>query len=263
MNSRSRRGQEADLRNGRLRSLLASGCLLVLTARLASGATVVEELDKAIVDGDQERFELLLAQGIDPNAKTITTTPLIGAAAYFGREMMLEALLAKGADFRIVDGEGWTVLHYAALGGHPRIVGRMIALGLNADARIRSDGMTPLAMAAVRGHDEVVQLLLAHHADVNIPDLGGNTPLLHAAMRGRTATVRLLIARGADVNIASRPGWTPLMAAAWEGHEDTVKLLLKHGANSQATNAQGQSARSLAESAGHGQIAKLLAKSNP
>lgn len=262
VNSRSRRGQEAELRNGLFRSVLAGTCLVFLMACVTSGATLTEDLEKAIMDGDQKHFESLLAQA-DPNAKTITTTPLIAGAAYFGREKMLDALLAKGADFRAVDSDGWTVLHYAALGGHKRIVSRMIAKGLGVNARIRSDGMTALGMAAVRGHTEVVQLLLAQHADPNIPDFGGNTPLLHAAMRGRTETVRLLIANGADVNSTSRPGWTPLMAAAWEGHEDIVKLLLKHGANSRATNVQGQSALSLADSAEHGQIAKLLAKSKP
>jgi ankyrin repeat protein len=263
MNSRRHRGKDADFRNPRFGLILAGACLLVLTVRVASGATLTEDLDKAIVDGDQKRFELLLAQAPDPNAKTETTTPLIGDAAYFGREKMLESLLAKGADFRVVDGEGWTVLHYAALGGHPAIVARMIRMGLGVNDRIRSDGMTALAMAAVRGHTDVIRLLLAQHADLSIPDFGGNTPLLHAALRGRTEAVRLLIATGADVNLASRPGWTPLMAAAWEGHADIVKLLLKHGAKSQATNAQGQSALSLAESAEHGQIAKLLAKSKP
>jgi ankyrin repeat protein len=262
VNFRSRRGQEAEFPNLLFRSILAGACLLVASARITSGASVTAELEKAIEKGDQKLFESLLAQA-DPNAKTITTTPLLGAAAYFGREKMLDALLAKGADFRVVDGDGWTVLHYAALGGHPAIVARMLRMGLGVNDRVRSDGMTALAMAAVRGHTDLIRLLLALHADLRIPDFGGNTPLLHAYLRGRTEAMRLLIASGADVNAASRPGWTPLMAAAWEGYADIVELLLKHGARTQATNVQGQSALSLAESAEHSEIAKLLAESKP
>src|ERR1041385_7726576 len=94
----SRRSPEADPRHRLFRSILASACLLVVAARLTSAATLTEQLDKAIEEGNQQRFESLLAQVTHPNAKTETTTPLLCEAAYFGREKMFEALLAKGAD---------------------------------------------------------------------------------------------------------------------------------------------------------------------
>lgn len=183
-NSHSRRGQETELRNRLFRPILAGSCLLVLSARITSGATPNEELEKAMAEGNQERFEALLAQA-GSDAKPVTTTRLVNGAAYFGREKMLDPLLAKGADFRAVDSDGWTALHCAALGGHPHIVARMLAMGLGVNDGIRSDGMTALALGAVRGHSDVVELLLAHHVQ-------GQSALSLAASAGHGQISKLL-----------------------------------------------------------------------
>jgi ankyrin repeat protein len=75
-------------------------------------ATLTDQLEKAIEEGNQKRFDALLAQGADPNATDLTKTPLIGDAAYYARDRMFEALLAKGADFRAVDGDDWGELGF-------------------------------------------------------------------------------------------------------------------------------------------------------
>ena len=46
-------------------------------------------------------------------------------------------------------------------------------------------------------HQQVVALLLAHGADVNIADKDGVTPLQHAKSRGYAAMVKILEAAGA------------------------------------------------------------------
>ena len=75
--------------------MLASSCLLVLTARITSGATPTEELEKAIEGGNQERFESLLAQA-GSDAKPVITTRLVNGAAYFGVDHFTDyALLAE------------------------------------------------------------------------------------------------------------------------------------------------------------------------
>ena len=53
----------------------------------------------------------------------------------------------------------------------------------------------PLLLAAERGHEAVVQLLLAHAAvDPNQARQDGVTPLYMAAQNGHEAVVRLLLA---------------------------------------------------------------------
>ena len=84
---------------------------------------------------------------------------------------------------------------------------------------------------------------LADGADVNAKDAGGGTPILDAAYSGQKEIVELLIAKGADVNvkIVSGPsiGNTPLDLAASKmdnfppkdkaAKKETADLLRKHG----------------------------------
>ena len=53
----------------------------------------------------------------------------------------------------------------------------------------------------MRGHKEVSEFLIDNNAAVNASDAEGCTPLHGAAMLGHIEIIRLLIARGADVNI--------------------------------------------------------------
>jgi len=62
----------------------------------------------------------------------------------------------------------------------------------------------------------------------------GDQPVHHAARNGDTDIVRLLIAHGADVNITNDRGHTVLYCAGGHGHLDTVRLLLENGADPDA-----------------------------
>ncbi len=53
------------------------------------------------------------------------------------------------------------MLHFAAEGGNPDIVRRLLDLGLNVNANAEYD-RTPLHMGCKAGHTEVVQILLDH-----------------------------------------------------------------------------------------------------
>src|ERR1043165_3952618 len=163
--------------------LLIAALLLLLSLPRLFAATPAEELINAINSGDEKKAILLLKQGADPNTRDTVTQPAIAAAAYFGREKTVRALLASHADVRAVDNDGANALHCAAYGGHRAIVDLLLASGLAADARARTDGMSSLAYATVRGHLKVMRLLLDRQANVNLADSGGNTPLLHAAKR--------------------------------------------------------------------------------
>jgi ankyrin repeat protein len=86
-----------------------------------------------------------------------------------------------------------------------------------------------LHRAAVRGHKEVAELLIANGADVNAKSEIGTTPLYNAAYYGSTEVAELLIANGADVNLKDDYGRTPLKWAVRHKHTETADLLRKHG----------------------------------
>ncbi len=77
--------------------------------------------------------------------------------------------------------------------------------GVNVNAKDSALGCTALVYAAQWDRPDVVQLLLARGADINM--IGdGYTPLTMAASLGKTDIVRILIDKGADVNKADESG---------------------------------------------------------
>ncbi len=72
---------------------------------------------------------------------------------------------------------------------------------------------------------------LDNGADVNARDRFGRTVLMIAAYRGHNDLVRLLLERGADVNAQDNDGRTAHAFAAFYRRSDTLRLLQTHGAS--------------------------------
>lgn len=127
-------------------------------------------------------------------------------------------------------------LHRAAERRNVKRVRQLLQDGVKADTR---DGhhVTPLMLAAQRGHDEIVKLLVEAGADVNAKDRasaldeGRQTPLHRACAAGRLSTAKLLLELGANPDCLSQSGWTPLYLALSSKNADLAICLLEHGAN--------------------------------
>ena len=71
------------------------------------------------------------------------------------------------------------------------------------------NGLTPLLIAASKGHAEEVELLLVEGSEVDDRDpVRGWTPLHFASVYGHVRIIQLLLLHGTDVNSRSRPGAT-------------------------------------------------------
>ena len=113
-------------------------------------------------------------------------------------------------------------------------------------------GKTPLWIAAFKGHEQIVQLLLEKgNPNVDLPNQVillivsffffsvshfffcvkyGITPLYIAAFKGHEQIVQLLLEKGkSNVDFANKDGTTPLFCAAFKGHEQIVQILLEKG----------------------------------
>lgn len=86
-------------------------------------------------------------------------------------------------------------------------------------------GRTALHIAAMMGHDDIVQCLLKTNLESEIKDKEGRTALFLAAQNGHKATVKLLLERCGGRNDTDRAGNTPLHLAAQQGHLEVVSLL--------------------------------------
>lgn len=124
------------------------------------------------------------------------------------------------------------ILHKASQYGHVQIVLDMIKAGTEES---EVDSLTqgchsPLALAASRGFDEIVQILLARGANPDGLELvvAATTPLCEAVKGGYERVTRTLLDHGADIN-AGFP--SPLFIAAKYGHDHMVRLLLEKGAS--------------------------------
>jgi ankyrin repeat protein len=61
------------------------------------------------------------------------------------------------------------------------------------------NGMTSLHLAAMNGHDKVVEMLVAAGAAVDAEDRYRKPPLYFAAMGGHNTVVKILLEAGADM----------------------------------------------------------------
>ena len=61
--------------------------------------------------------------------------------------------------------------------------------------------MTPLAVAAWLGCDQVIKTLVKNHAKINVQDNNGKTPVHRAMDWNHLETVKLLVELGADLHI--------------------------------------------------------------
>jgi len=107
------------------------------------------------------------------------------------------------------DDHQFSPLHWAAKGGHTKIVEMLIGRG----ARVHTTNMgddAPLHLAAAHGHRDIVLMLLKHKADVNFINEHGNSPLHYATFWNFPAIAEDLVEWGALVNIENKYGETPL-----------------------------------------------------
>ncbi|MBI1734472.1 MAG: ankyrin repeat domain-containing protein [Candidatus Rokubacteria bacterium] len=90
-------------------------------------------------------------------------------------------------------------------------------------------------------------------------DDGWQRALHTAAIQGHADIVQRLIARGADVYAPRTDGATPLHTAAEGGKLDVVNRLLRAGADPARRDAQGRRPADLARANGHARVAERLA----
>ena len=114
-------------------------------------------------------------------------------------------------------------------GNFLKIIKTLLEQGARPNVQRRSDGATPMYLAARHGLIEAVNLLKQKGANINQPRrLDQGTPLHAAVEQGHINVVRQLLPKGADANLRlnqSGNRLTPLELALNKGFHDIAKLL--------------------------------------
>jgi hypothetical protein len=132
-----------------------------------------------------ECINSLIQRGVDVNQRAggTGTTALQSAAAYNRTEVM-RILLEHGADPDRGDSENNMPLHTASYWGNVAAVRLLLDAGANVDPIESRFGSTPLMDAALKGHRDIVQLLLAAGAEPTRRESAGQTAEDKARQRG-------------------------------------------------------------------------------
>jgi serine/threonine-protein phosphatase 6 regulatory ankyrin repeat subunit A len=214
-----------------------AGIAKVLLKRMAGQGLEVKDrmgntaLHWAAEENRAEMATLLLSAGASALATTpMGMTPLV-LAAIKGHVSIAGALLKHmaGQGLEVKDRMGNTALHWAAEHNRAAIATLLLSAGASALATTPME-MTPLVLAAIKGHVSIAGALLKHMAGqgLEVKDRMGNTALHWAATHNRAEMVTLLVAAGANTASKTVHGETPLMLAAHKGHLGVVNLLAQH-----------------------------------
>jgi palmitoyltransferase ZDHHC13/17 len=138
----------------------------------------------------------------------------------------VKKLLEAGADPKIRNKQGMTVMHVAAQSNQPLILSYFYDLGLGFTDTDHKNSL-PLHWAAKQGSEMCVSLLLSWDpAQINAQDCDGNSALHLATLSGSSHIIKTLLVKGANRSLFNTENKKPIDIAL-EHKQDRICSLLK------------------------------------
>jgi ankyrin repeat protein len=256
----------------------------------------------AVRAGSADAVVALLDAGADVNDAVSDGQSALVIAAANAHWDLVNLLLDRGADPNAA-AAGWNALHQTIWSRRPtlgytpgpvptgtidsiELVKKMIARGVDVDARMMKNGMkdgqrnrvnrlgaTAFFLAAKNVDVEVMKVLVAAGADPLMPSADGTTPLMVASglaiwyvgedggtLPGQEhealEAVKLCVELGNDVNAKNLAAETPLHGAAFRGVNAIVEYLVAKGARLDARDVRGWTPFTIANGISYGDVFK-------
>ncbi|WP_391207830.1 ankyrin repeat domain-containing protein [Psychrobacillus sp. L4] len=195
-----------------------------------------EQLLIGVQQGDIHIVRQLIKEGVPINGQDAKGRTALMIATYENDVEIAKVLIDAGADVNVRDQMKNNPFLYAGAEGYLEILQLTIVAGADPTITNRYGGVA-LIPASEHGYVEVVKELLTNTAiNVNHVNNLGWTALLEAIILNdgnekQQQIVQLLINHGADVNLPDHDKVTPLQHARKRGFKEIEKILLKAGAN--------------------------------
>ncbi|KAL8811285.1 MAG: hypothetical protein Q9200_001920 [Gallowayella weberi] len=158
-------------------------------------------------------------------------------ATFLGIPFFVKKLLDQGAEIDAQDSYGWTPLHMACIEGHIEVVQLLLDFGaaFNLCTKFKESA---LCLAVSSDRNTIARLLLSQGAEVNTRDRNRQTLLHKACLEEHIEVCQSLLDFNADVNLRDYCGWNTLHYAAQSGIPAIARLLLSRGVevNARATD---------------------------
>ena len=209
---------------------------VVVAGLLASCSSALPALHQAILARDATTVTKLLAEGANANQFVYRYGRPLSMAAGICQAQIVRELIDHGAETSGIDAEA--TLSFAVRVCNMATIEILLEKGVDPNANYYL-GDTILMGAVRRGDMDVLQLLLAYHANPNLAGRyekgvkareGESYPLMLAATLGKLDIVRVLVSEGADLGARDSFGLTALSAAVRLQHEDVASFLRSRGA---------------------------------
>jgi ankyrin repeat protein len=235
-------------------------------ARFEKVSSCIKDGMESLFDADKPQFATWLWVYDEDRGRFMPTTcpekpgavPLY-YAAMLGFRDLAEHLIAKYPEHvNARGGKELTPVHVAAYKGHADILSLLLEHGADLEGRGKYNG-TPLLRTSDNGNLEAGRCLLDHGADINARDRDDWTPLIPAAIGEHVEFARMLLKRGAEIDARVRANETPLHFAVRHGKIRFVRLLLEHGADVNARDNRGRTPSQMATKNQH-EIVELLSE---
>ncbi|MCP4129802.1 MAG: hypothetical protein GY754_02180 [bacterium] len=174
----------------------------------------------------KKMVSLLLERGSDISLRDKKGWTPLHTAAFRNSLSSARLLLQKGAAVNARDIYGRTPLHETATGAFARL---LISKGARVDVSDKQ-GNTPLHAAAIRDLNSMAAALLTGRASVNRQNSSGFTPANNAAYYNSINVLKLLMAHNADMYIPDTYNrMTPLHWAIAKQYTESIDILIEHG----------------------------------
>lgn len=196
---------------------------------------------------------------------TINGLPVLHYYSRIEQLAVMKFLHGKGANPNLYDMDGMSPIHYASLDGKQKAVELLLSLGGNINSAsmqtpkkiyMHEKGSTPLIIATILGHFDLVKFLVNQGADIEAKDQQGRTSLLFAIKNTFENVVAVLkpgednekkflamadffISHGADINCQDINGGSPLLYVTHSGSFAAMKYLIEKGADVNRENNKG------------------------